>query len=93
MYIYEVVSVTEWANYYSLWVCQTEEIAKYLLDWENACLYNSYINWLRSPECKEDRASFIENEGSDSYLVWSHYEPSYKIIKSEVITSIGGIAE
>lgn len=93
MYIYEVVSMTEWGGNYTLWVCQTEEIAKYLLDWENACLYNTYINWLRSPECKEDRDFYLENEGDTSYLSWSHYEPSYKIIKSEVITSIGGIAE
>ena len=92
MYIYEILAV-DCDVCYTLWICQTEEIAKYLLDWENACLYNLYINWLRSPECKEDRASFIENEGSDSYLVWSHYEPSYQIVKSEVITSIGGITE
>lgn len=90
MYIYEVVSSTGWDNSYTLWICQTEEIAKYLLDLENACLYNSYINWLRSPECKEDRDYFIENEGSESYLVWSYYGPSYKIIKSEVITTIKG---
>lgn len=93
MNIYEVVSVTDWGNEYTLWICQTEEIAKYLLDWEEACLYNSYINWIRSDECAEDREYFIVNEGSDSYLVWGRYEPSYKIIKSEVITSIGGIVE
>jgi len=47
MYIYEITS-SGWDNSHTLWICQTEEIAKYLLDWENACLYNSYINWLRS---------------------------------------------
>ena len=92
MHIYEILAV-DCDVCHTLWICQTEEIAEYLLDWENACLYNSYINWLRSDECADDRASFIENEGSYSYLVWSHYEPSYQIIKSEVITSIGGIAE
>lgn len=90
MYIYEVVSSTGWDNSYTLWTCQTEDIAEYLLDWEEACLYNSYINWICSDECTEDREYFIENEGSDSYLVWSRYEPSYKIIKSEVITTIKG---
>lgn len=93
MYIYEITSSGWDYHPHTLWICQTEEIAKYLLDWENACLYNSYINWLRSPECKEDRDCYIENEGSASYLVWSHYEPSYQIVKSEVITSIVGIAE
>lgn len=93
MHIYEITS-SGWTDYpLTLWICQTEEIAKYLLDWENACLYNSYINWLRSPECTEDRDFYLENEGDTSYLSWSRYENSYKIIKSEVITSIGGIAE
>lgn len=90
MYIYEVVSMTEWGGNYTLWVCQTEEIAKYLLDWEKACLYNTYINWLRSPECKEDRDFYLENEGDTSYLSWSRYENSYKIIKSEMVTTTRG---
>ena len=92
MYIYEVVG-SDWQASRTLWVCATEEIAQYLLDWENASTYNTYLNWLASPECAEDREAMLEHEGTHSYQVWSHYEQAYKIIKTSVITSTGAISE
>lgn len=89
MYIYEVVG-SDWQGVRILWVCATEEIAKYLLDWENASAYNTYLNWLASPECAEDREAMLEH---NSYQVWSMYEQTYQIIKTEVITSTGAITE
>lgn len=90
MYIYEVVG-TGWTDYpMTVWVCATEEIAQYLLDWENASTCNTYLNWLASPECAEDREAMLEY---DSYQVWSMYEQTYQIIKTEVITSTGAIIE
>ena len=90
MYIYEVVG-SDWQDSRILWVCATEEIAQYLLDWENASAYNTYLNWQALfRKCAEDREAMLEY---DSYQVWSMHEQTYQIIKTEVVTSTGEITE
>ncbi len=38
--IYEVYSYTPENGFETLWLCKTKETAEYLIDWENASLYN-----------------------------------------------------
>lgn len=70
--VYEVYSYYKERSFDTLWLCKSQETAEKLLAWEEACVYNYYL----------------DNIGLFGTLTWERYKrdfaPEFKIRETEL---------
>lgn len=83
-YIHEVYgSSPDGSEQWSVQLCATEEIAKYLVAWEEAIQYDKHLDWIGSEDwlwCKDKLENF-----NDSFVHWQDTEIKFGIREQELI--------
>lgn len=87
-YIYEIYAYDQnapcgYREPWSVHFCATEEIAKYLVAWEEAIQYDKHLDWIGSEDwlwCKDKLENF-----NDSFVHWQDTEIKFGIREQELI--------
>jgi len=83
-YIYEVyASDPGRSDSWRVHLCATEEIAKYLVAWEEAIQYDLYLEWLGTQDhewCRNNISDF-----NDSFVHWQDTKIKFGIREQELI--------
>ena len=83
-YIHEVYgSSPDGSEQWSVHLCGTEEIAKYLVAWEEAIQYGEHLDWIGSEDwqwCTDNLERF-----NDSFVHWQDTQIKFGIREQELL--------